>query len=111
MRSAGWPAWARPRSPYTPRTPGRYRLHDLIREHARALTGRLDPGDDQERACGRLMDYYQHAAARAEALLGRRARTAPTAGDAPGSRGPSGPACSPAWTRPPPPASTPASSR
>ncbi len=52
--------------------PGRYRMHDLIREHARALAGRLDPGDDREQATERLLDYYQHAAARAQALLARR---------------------------------------
>ena len=57
--------------------PGRYRMHDLIREHARALAGRLDPDDDREQATGRLLDYYQHAAARADALLARQARTAP----------------------------------
>ena len=51
--------------------PGRYRMHDLIREHARALASRLDPGDDREQATGRLLDYYQHAAARAQALLAR----------------------------------------
>ena len=52
-------------------------MHDLIREHARALASRLDPGDDQEQATGRLLDYYQHAAARAQALLARQARGVP----------------------------------
>ncbi len=51
--------------------PGRYRMHDLIREHARALTSRLDSAGDREQATGRLLDYYQHAAARAQALLAR----------------------------------------
>ena len=51
--------------------PGRYRMHDLIREHARALADRLDPGDAREQAAGRLLDYYQYAAARAQALLAR----------------------------------------
>jgi tetratricopeptide (TPR) repeat protein/transcriptional regulator with XRE-family HTH domain len=51
--------------------PGRYRMHDLIREHARALASRLDPRDDRERSTGRLLDYYQRAAARAQALLAR----------------------------------------
>jgi len=58
-------------------TPGRYRMHDLIREHARALADRLDPDDGREHATGRLLDYYQHAAARADALLARQVRTAP----------------------------------
>jgi len=57
--------------------PGRYRMHDLIREHARALASRLDPGDDREQATGRLLDYYQHAAARAQALLARQTRDVP----------------------------------
>jgi tetratricopeptide (TPR) repeat protein/transcriptional regulator with XRE-family HTH domain len=51
--------------------PGRYRMHDLIREHARTLASRLDPHADREQATGRLLDYYQHAAARAQALLAR----------------------------------------
>ncbi len=58
---------------------GRYRLHDLIREHARALTERLDADSDREQATARLLDYYARAAARADALLGRQARTAVTA--------------------------------
>ncbi len=65
--------------------PGRYRMHDLIREHARVLAGRLDPGDDREQATGRLLDYYQHAAARAQDLLARQTRGVPAeaAGAAP----------------------------
>jgi tetratricopeptide (TPR) repeat protein len=64
---------------------GRYRMHDLIREHARTLTSRLDPADDREQATGRLLDYYQHAAAHADALVARQARSVPTptAGTAP----------------------------
>jgi tetratricopeptide (TPR) repeat protein/transcriptional regulator with XRE-family HTH domain len=57
--------------------PGRYRMHDLIREHARALAGRLDPDVQREQATERLLDYYQHAAAQADALLARQARTHP----------------------------------
>ena len=45
--------------------PGRYRMHDLIREHARALADRLDPDDDLDQATDRLMNYYQETAARA----------------------------------------------
>jgi tetratricopeptide (TPR) repeat protein/DNA-binding XRE family transcriptional regulator len=55
-------------------TRGRYRLHDLIREYARALSDRLDPDDDRGQATARLLDYYQHAAARADALIARHAR-------------------------------------
>ena len=57
--------------------PGRYRMHDLIREHARALTGRLDPGDDRDQAMERLLDYYEHAAPRADALIARQAPASP----------------------------------
>ena len=63
--------------------PGRYRMHDLIREHARALAGRLDPGDDREQATGRLLDYYQHASAIADALMAST-DPAPEAGTGPG---------------------------
>jgi tetratricopeptide (TPR) repeat protein len=64
---------------------GRYRLHDLIREHARALAERDDPDSDREQASDRLLNYYQHAAALAEALLARQARpaSAPAAGPIP----------------------------
>jgi tetratricopeptide (TPR) repeat protein/transcriptional regulator with XRE-family HTH domain len=58
---------------------GRYRLHDLIREHARALTARLDPDNDRDQAIARLLDYYQHTGALADALLAGRARTAAAA--------------------------------
>ena len=57
--------------------PGRYRLHDLIREHARALAVRDDPGRDRDAATDRLLDYYQHAAALADALLARQGRPVP----------------------------------
>ncbi len=60
-------------------TRGRYRLHDLIGEHARALADRVDPDRDRDGAVARLLDYYQHAAARAGALIARRARPAPAA--------------------------------
>jgi len=53
---------------------GRYRLHDLIREHARALANRLDPDRDRDAATARLLDCYQHAAARADALITRQTR-------------------------------------
>jgi tetratricopeptide (TPR) repeat protein/transcriptional regulator with XRE-family HTH domain len=56
--------------------PGRYRMHDLIREHARAL-GDRDPDNDRQQGLERLLEYYQHAAARADALVARQARPAP----------------------------------
>jgi tetratricopeptide (TPR) repeat protein/transcriptional regulator with XRE-family HTH domain len=62
-------------------TEGRYRMHDLIREHARALARRVDPARDREDATGRLLDYYQHTAARADALIGRQPRPGPSPAD------------------------------
>jgi tetratricopeptide (TPR) repeat protein/transcriptional regulator with XRE-family HTH domain len=53
---------------------GRYRLHDLIREHARALAERVD--QDRDGAIARLLDYYSYTAARADALITRQARPA-----------------------------------
>jgi LuxR family transcriptional regulator, maltose regulon positive regulatory protein len=58
---------------------GRYRMHDLIREHARALAVRDDPDDERERAAARLLDYYQHTAARADLLIARQTRPGPVA--------------------------------
>jgi class 3 adenylate cyclase/tetratricopeptide (TPR) repeat protein len=56
--------------------PGRYRLHDLLREHARALADRLDPDRDRDGATTRLLDYYQYTAARADDLIARHTRPA-----------------------------------
>ena len=41
--------------------PGRYQLHDLLREHARALAAAEDPGES-DAAISRLLDYYLHTA-------------------------------------------------
>ena len=49
---------------------GRYRLHDLLREHARGLAARDSTGRDA--AVGRLLDYYLHTAAAARRLTARR---------------------------------------
>jgi DNA-binding transcriptional ArsR family regulator len=57
---------------------GRYRLHDLIREHARALAGRLDPDSDRNQATARLLDYYQQAGALAGTRLARQTRPGPS---------------------------------
>jgi tetratricopeptide (TPR) repeat protein len=40
---------------------GRYMLHDLLREHARALTAADDPAESRA-AIERLLDYYLHTA-------------------------------------------------
>jgi tetratricopeptide (TPR) repeat protein/transcriptional regulator with XRE-family HTH domain len=41
--------------------PGRYVLHDLLREHARTLAAAGDPAES-DAATGRLLDYYLHTA-------------------------------------------------
>ncbi|WP_216207258.1 ATP-binding protein [Amycolatopsis aidingensis] len=41
--------------------PGRYRLHDLIRDYAGTLAG-TDPEAERHRAVGRLVAYYLHTA-------------------------------------------------
>ncbi len=56
----------------------RYGMHDLIRRYARDRAA-ADPAADRDRAVGRLLDYYQHVAATAEALLARQPRTSPAA--------------------------------
>ena len=42
--------------------PGRYQLHDLLREHARALAAAEDDPAESDAATGRLLDYYLHMA-------------------------------------------------
>jgi tetratricopeptide (TPR) repeat protein/transcriptional regulator with XRE-family HTH domain len=44
--------------------PGRYQLHDLLREYARALAG-ADSTADSRASADRLVNYYAHAAAAA----------------------------------------------
>jgi len=58
---------------------GRYQPHDLIREHARTLAGRIDTDEDRDAATGRLLDYYQHTAAVANDHVVRRTRPGPAA--------------------------------
>jgi tetratricopeptide (TPR) repeat protein len=53
---------------------GRYRLHDLLREHARALTSGDDPAEDQA-AIDRLLDYYLHTAVAAGRHIAWRTAT------------------------------------
>jgi tetratricopeptide (TPR) repeat protein len=53
----------------------RYGLHDLLRRYARDHAAGLS---GSERAVGRLLDYYQHTAARADALIGFHTRPGPS---------------------------------
>jgi tetratricopeptide (TPR) repeat protein len=57
-------------------THGRYRLHDLLRVHARALTS-CESTNDRNAAVDRLLDYYQHTANRADAAITPYPRPAP----------------------------------
>jgi tetratricopeptide (TPR) repeat protein/DNA-binding XRE family transcriptional regulator len=50
---------------------GRYRFHDLIREHARALAAADDPAEC-EAAIDRLLSYYLHTGRAADRHLARR---------------------------------------
>ncbi|MFC9595755.1 NB-ARC domain-containing protein, partial [Streptomyces sp. NPDC056944] len=58
-------------------TPGRYRLHDLLRTYTQTLTTQ-DPADDRARTTLRLLDYYQHTAQKADLRLARAHTTPPT---------------------------------
>jgi tetratricopeptide (TPR) repeat protein len=64
--------------------PGRYQLHDLLREHARALAAGDDPADS-DAAVGRLLDYYLHTAVAAGRHFAHRASAyrRPLPGDPP----------------------------
>jgi tetratricopeptide (TPR) repeat protein len=50
-------------------TPGRYSLHDLLREYASEQTRRHDNADVREAAIGRVVDHYLHTAHAAAALV------------------------------------------
>ncbi len=52
-------------------TRGQYRLHDLIREHARALAA-IDGAAESQAAIDRLLDYYLHTALAASRHIARR---------------------------------------
>jgi tetratricopeptide (TPR) repeat protein len=54
----------------------RYGMHDLLRRYARDHAAAA-PADSSQRAVERLLDYYQHTAAAAEALLARQSRARP----------------------------------
>ncbi|MEU5879967.1 tetratricopeptide repeat protein [Spirillospora sp. NPDC047279] len=48
---------------------GRYRLHDLVRQHALRSAAEQDSPERLEQALGRVLDYYVHAAAAADAAM------------------------------------------
>jgi DNA-binding SARP family transcriptional activator/tetratricopeptide (TPR) repeat protein len=67
------------------RSPGRFGLHDLLREYARTLSG----ADDRELAVRRLADYYAREAERAAEVLRSRDHR-PALGAAPRAQGANG---------------------
>jgi DNA-binding SARP family transcriptional activator len=56
-------------------SPGRYRLHDLIRVYALNLDD--DPAEDREAALDRLLDYYEHTLQAADRHLASYTRPGP----------------------------------
>jgi DNA-binding SARP family transcriptional activator len=56
--------------------PGRYRLHDLLRAHARTLAAE-DPAPEREAAVDRLLHYYAHTAQSTSAFIAHHPRPAP----------------------------------
>jgi len=66
----------------TESAPGRYQLHDLLREHARALAA-ADDQADHDAAAGRVLDYYLHTALAANRHYDTRPSTG--RGPAPGN--------------------------
>jgi tetratricopeptide (TPR) repeat protein/transcriptional regulator with XRE-family HTH domain len=55
--------------------PGRYKLHDLLREYARIMAAGTGAAADSEAAAGRLFDYYVHTALAADRYFVIRAST------------------------------------
>jgi DNA-binding SARP family transcriptional activator/tetratricopeptide (TPR) repeat protein len=62
----------------------RYGMHDLLRRYARDHAAAIIPAEDAQRAMGRLLDYYQHTATRADAWLARQTRPGPLLAPPPG---------------------------
>lgn len=48
---------------------GRYRLHDLVHQHARRAAEEQDSAAEREQALSRVLDYYVHTAAAADAAM------------------------------------------
>ena len=64
---------------------GRYQMHDLLREYARAWAALQDPSEEREAAIDRLLEYYAHTARTASDALARYPRSGPD-GSAPALR-------------------------
>jgi DNA-binding SARP family transcriptional activator len=77
---------------------GRYRLHDLIRAHARTLAEQ-DPETDRDSAVDRLLRYYAHTAHSTSIPLARRRPCAPDTTAPTHSPALSGPDVARVWLR------------
>lgn len=55
----------------------RYGMHDLLRRYAHDQIAASTAADEGQQALERLLDYYQHTAARADARLARQTRPGP----------------------------------
>jgi DNA-binding SARP family transcriptional activator len=78
--------------------PGRYRLHDLIRAHARTLAER-DPAPARNAAADRLLHYYGHTARSASVPIARYPRAKPDDPAPAHAPGLSDPEAARAWLR------------
>lgn len=62
---------------------GRYRLHDLVRRHARHATFDHETPADRERALHRVLDFYVHTAAAADSAMPFLSPTRPVSAGSP----------------------------
>ncbi|WP_101790779.1 tetratricopeptide repeat protein [Nonomuraea indica] len=62
---------------------GRYTLHDLVRRHARRAAAEQDSPAEREQALGRVLDYYVHAAAAADAAMPNESGSRPASAGRP----------------------------
>lgn len=76
---------------------GRYRLHDLVRQHARNATFEHDTDADRDRALHRILDYYVHTAAAADAAMPFLSPTRPVSAGSPPAELPHFPGRDPAF--------------
>jgi tetratricopeptide (TPR) repeat protein len=71
-----------------PAAPGRYRLHDMLRDYARELAARPGTPDDPHAALSRLIDHYLHASNAAAGVLNPAAQQELPACDPPDAPAP-----------------------
>jgi DNA-binding SARP family transcriptional activator len=77
---------------------GRYRLHDLLRAHARTLA-EADPAERSQQALDRLLRYYAHTAQKASIPIARTPRPEPDGPTPPHAPALQDPEAARAWLR------------